>query len=197
MAKKRAMSRSSSRSRKKSSGGGSGWKNSPIVKVVLIVVIIGCLLNLLYSLTSGGGSNNPIPDDFPRTFIAASDNGSYNAVIIKRSKTPPKTPILEGGKEYWDAYICLNEKCPGRKITGGKPFIFAAVMQTPPNQGNGPETPPMDVFMDATCPECKVAYNKVSKEYKSLFDPINVQRYQTEEALKIIEQIREKFKKKR
>lgn len=201
MAKKRAGSRSSSRSRRSSRGrssGGGSWKNSPILKVVLVVIILLCIVNLIVHLAGGGGSSrNSIPSDFPHTFIAAEDDGKYDSVIIKRGRMSPKPPIDENGKQYWAAYICMNERCPGREQTGGKPYVFAAVVNTPTDAPANGDMPPPEMYMETKCPLCADMYNKVRKEYKQYFDPINVQRYQTEEAKEIIKKIRERYRRNR
>lgn len=206
MAKKRTTAKTSTRSHHphRSGGGEATWKKSKLVAVVLIVVIVVSLLRMI-----GSGTGNPslLPDNFPRVFIAAENNGSYENLLVERGAKNPKIPIESDGKKFWDAYICLNEYCPGRKKTGGRPYIFAGVMpEMPPispegpGAPGGPGTPPPDMgpgyFPEIVCPECKKMYDTVKPKQKALYEPMNIERYMTDEAKEIIVKIREEHKKR-
>lgn len=196
MAKKRASTGSHApRSRGKASDE-SGWKKSKLLAVVLVLVIVWAL----YSIISGGDSGGSrLPKDFPRTFIAEQDNGNYEAVLIERGEKSPVMPIVKDGKQYWEAYICMNEHCPGRaKTPDKKPYVFASVVpEMPPQPANPEGEPPMEyIHFEVACPLCKDQQAKVQTQYKVLFDPQNIARYTTPEAEEMINKMREEFRKK-
>ncbi len=133
-----------------------------------------------------------IPEYFPRSYLAVQDDGNYGAVLIQRSSKPAELPIVENGKEYYEAYICLNEKCPGRAKTGNKPYIFAI----PPAKPVKTEEGAMPSYPDLVCPLCKEKYSTVKPQEQAAYDPTHIERYQTEEAIQIINDIRDQFMKK-
>lgn len=207
MAKK---SRNSTRSTRKHKGGGGGdaaWKHSPLVGGALAVVILICVIMIVRTMFGVGGADSVLPDDFPHAYLAEEDNGNYDAILIKRGSKSIQAPFTENGKEYWDAYVCHNEACPGRgpakkgSKEGGRPYIFAgkhAPMPEPPAEGGeGQEAPPPDMAMtQIVCPKCKAAYDKASPKKKAAFDLTMVEHYQTEEALKKLQEIRDEFRKR-
>jgi hypothetical protein len=177
-------------------GDGGSWKNSPLVGMVLGIVIVVALISLIGS-TFSDGSDSLVPSNFPNTYLAEADDGNYGAVLIVRGREARAVPFTEGGKEYWEAYICRAEVCPGRK--DGKDYIFAAKrvpLENPtPPPGDLPEgyTPQIE-YQQIECPLCKEARATAKKSERENFQ-FNADRYQTEEGLKIIDEIREAYRK--
>lgn len=176
------------------------WKKSKLLAGVLFLVIIVCLYFMISNATSSGGSST-IPSNFPRTYLAVEDAGNYGAVLEYRSSKPPELPIEKDGKKYYDAYICQNEKCPGRGADG-KPYIFAILppppMPAPGPDGAAPQGAPemMPGMPELFCPLCKKKYDSVKPKDQAQYDPTHIERYQTEEAIQMINKIREEFMKK-
>lgn len=139
-----------------------------------------------------------LPNNFPHAFLATEDDGDYDAILIKRGIRSTPTPFTENGKEYWEAYVCHNESCPGRAAIkqqgkGDRPYIFAA------------KRPPVPATIDdeaaiamtqVFCPKCQEAHDKAAPKEKDCFDPTVVEHYMTEEAIKIIEKIREEYRRR-
>lgn len=207
MAKK---SRNSTRSTHKHKGGGgdAAWKHSPIVGGALAVVIVICVIMIIRTMLGAGNTTSVLPDNFPHAYLAEEDNGNYDAILIKRGNKSFSTPFTENGKEYWEAYVCHNEACPGR--TGGKgkkgaqegrPYIFAAKRppqpEPPAESGDGQEPPMQEMAMpQIACPKCKAAYDKASPKKKAAFDLTACEHYQTEEAQQMLEKIRDEYHKR-
>ena len=216
MAKKSRNSVRSSRKSKKGGGGDAAWKHSPLVGGALGVVILICIVLVIRTMTGGGGGGSILPDTFPHAYLAEEDNGNYDKILIKRGSRGVTTPFTENGKEYWEAYICHNESCPGRTGgkdgqaagkdgkkkggKGGRPFIFAAKrpkLPDPPASGDGRPPAMQDMsMMHIYCPKCKAAYDKASPKKKASFDLFAVEHYQTEEAQKELEKIRNEYRKR-
>ena len=205
MAKKSRNSTRSTRKHKSVKGGDAAWKHSPLVGGALGVVILICLIMVISTLTGSGGGGSILPDDFPHAYLAEADNGNYEAVLIKRGKRSTPTPFTENGKEYWEAYVCHNASCPGRapgkKGKDGLPYIFAGKrpkLPDPPASGDGQGAPMPDMsMMQIFCPKCKAAYDKAtSAKKKAAIDLTAVEHYQTEEAQKMLEKIREEYRKR-
>lgn len=193
MAKKRATTKGHAPRSRGGASDESGWKKSKLLAVVLVLVIVWAL----YSIISGGDSSSGrLPKDFPRTFIAEVDNGNYDAVLIERGDKSPVLPIVKDGKKYWEAYICMNEHCPGRANTPDKkPYVFASVVPEMPPQPENPEEGGGEYFhFEVACPLCKEQQAKTAIQYKALFDPQNIARYTTPEAEEMINKMREEFR---
>lgn len=201
----KSSSKSVRKKKKKGSGGDAAWKHSPVVGILLVAVIGFCIYRIIFD--DGGIGESLIPDNFPHTYLAVEDNGKREAVIIKRGKKEVKTPFTENGKQYWEAYLCHNENCPGRPKTVGKkkkkkdadaevpPFIFAGA-RPEIKKKEGEENKEPEYGIQTFCPKCKAAYAKASKKKKQEYDLGAIERYQTDEALKIIEQIRAEYRKR-
>jgi hypothetical protein len=195
----RTSARTSARtsSKRMASAGGGGWRNSPIVGIVLGIVILIAVISLIKSQVGGGDSL--IPANFPHTYLAEVDNGNYGALLIVRGQNSRPTPFTENGKEYWSAYICSAENCPGR-AEDGKPYLFAGKLEKLPSQPMPEGAPdgyiPEDQYKQIECPLCRDAQDKARGSKKGDFQPYNVSYYQTEEGEKIIEKIREEYRKR-
>ncbi|MBP5232656.1 MAG: hypothetical protein J6333_04560 [Planctomycetes bacterium] len=176
-------------------GNGGAWKNSPLVGIALGVVIIACLGYIVYYFFGSGGNDSILPDNFPHAYLAAQDDGNYDAVLIKRGRRDTPTPFTENGKEYWPAYVCHNPTCPGLK--GDKHFIFAAVR--PPQENPAPNAAPASgheaMPAPIVCPQCKAAMEKAKNANRSQYDMTAVERYQTNEGAEILNKIREEYRK--
>lgn len=203
LAKKRAPVRSNARSgRGKSSGMQMpAWKKSWLLAVVLLFVIAYCLHMMITNFK--GNSGVGLPDTFPRSFIALEDAGNYDALLIIRGSDSPVVPIEKNGKKYYEAYICNNENCPGRSKTDGKPYIFGIVPPPPPPQyveGTPPPQEAMPEFsygmLELYCPLCKEKFDSVKPKYQARYEPYRIERYNTPEALEMIEKVRAEFMKK-
>lgn len=153
----------------------------------------------------GASSSRPrstsiLPDDFPHAYLAEGDDGDYDAILVKRGNRATRTPFTENGKRYWEAYICDNEACPGRaankqKGKGDRPYIFAAKRpDTPPPPPANEEEAIM--MIEVLCPQCKAAYDKAPATEKDRFEPTMVEHYLTEEGMKILEKIREEYRRR-
>lgn len=208
MAKKRTA-QSSTRGHKPVHGRGGSkhgdmpdWKKSKALAALLMVVIGICLYMMLLGGTSG--SSTSIPDNFPRAYIAVEDAGNYEAILEVRGSKPPEVPVDKDGKKYYDAYVCLNEVCPGRAKTGGKPYIFAIL--PPPMPALGPDGNPvpgpdgapgaMPGMQEMYCPLCKQKFDSVKPKDQAQYDPTHIERYQSQEAVEIINKIRDEYMKK-
>lgn len=207
--------------KKKSSkkGGDAAWKHSPVVGIVLVLLIVGCILYTLSAL-GGGGGGSLLPDNFPHAYLAAADDGKYEAVLVKPGKNETKVPFAENGKEYWQAFVCMNENCPGRQqaktasasktkkktkkegdAPAGKPYIFAYVekpMANPPAESvpEGAEGEAPVMLEPPQCPKCREAYKKASAKRKVLYEMSSAERYYTPEGMKILDLIRDDLRKK-
>lgn len=144
-------------------------------------------------------SASRLPSDFPRTFIAEEDNGNYEAVLVERGDKTPNLPIVKDGKNYWEAYICMNEQCPGRaKTPDKKPYVFASVVpEMPPQSANPVGEPTMEyIHFEVFCPLCKEWQKNAPPQEKERIDPQNISRYMTPEAEAMINRLREEFRQK-
>ncbi len=208
MAKKRAA-QTSTRGHKPVHGRGGSqhsnmpdWKKSKALAALLLVVIAICLYMMLSGSSSSGGST--IPENFPRAYLAVEDAGNYEALLEVRGSKPPELPIDRNGKKYYDAYICLNDACPGRATTGGKPYLFAIVPPPMPAMGPdgnpvpGPDGAPgvMPGMQENFCPLCKKKFDSVKPKDQAQYDPAHIDRYQSQEAIDIINKIRDEYMKK-
>lgn len=180
-------------------GNGGAWKNSPLVGVALGAVIIACVGYIVYYFYGPARNDSILPANFPHAFLAAADDGNYDAILIKRGKREVPTPFTENGKEYWPAFVCVNPSCPGLK--GGKPYIFAAVQAPSPepapdaatdaNDAPGPES----TAASTVCPKCKEALEKAKGANRPQFDMTAVERYNTPEGTEILNKIRDEYRK--
>ncbi len=121
----------------------------------------------------------------PRTFMQVKDNGRYDNFLVRKIGQEPVVPFLDKGEEYWQAFVCKNEKCPGRALNGGKSYVFAGVVE------NGEIT---------GCPLCAAEYAKAAPEVRNDYDPHNFRRYYLPEAVEMIkefQQMRKEMDKKR
>lgn len=111
----------------------------------------------------------------PRAFMQVEDNGSYDNFLLKDMVKEPVVPFKENGEYYWQAFVCKNAKCPGRK--GGVDYVFAAVVQNGEVVG---------------CPLCAEEFAKAPAEQKKDYEPHNFRRYYTPQAIEMIKAARKK-----
>lgn len=163
-----------------------------VLLLVLITYVAGMVSGVFLIWWTGSSRSESapkevlnLPDNFPRTYLCVEDNGKYDAVIIERSKQMPAVPIKREGKEYWDAFLCLNSACPGRTATGARPFLFAG-LRSKPSGNYGQDRP----GVLAGCPACKGALAKAPAAEQAKYDPQNIERYLTDEAKQIIARLR-------
>lgn len=185
MAKKRSKERSS-RSR---GGGGGSWKKSKSVMyglVGVIVIVWGFLL-----LPRLGGCGRDKPPAIPQAFIC-SECGEISVYDEHPGGMPPYECKKCGEEAAWDAYVCNNEKCIDED--SGEPIVFPHIIELPegvepPEEGEEPSPEYMEAMMNIEmdmpkCPKCGESMP-------------NVERYMTEEAKQMLEELREKYQKKR
>lgn len=199
---KRRSSRGRSRSGRGRSGGGeSGWKKSKGLAGGLILVIVLFWIHMLFGLFGGGGG--AMLEDFPYTYMTEE---SHKLIIKKAdSNDLPTLPFRddETGEYCWEAWVCNNEECPhlrSKKNKEKKPYIFpyeveylrkVAEGEIDPNEqpAEGDEEM-MDPEMYEEMPQCPRCKKKKKDSYQ-------VDRYQTEEGNKMMEELRKKFEAKR
>jgi len=174
-------------------GKGAAWKQSKAVAAALVAAIVLIWVGMLWWWLGGGQTYNI--EGFPHTFMA--EDGSGEPLIIKAdTNNPPRSPFQKDGKWYWEAFVCNNPDCPGKKAD--KPFIFPAVnpwIKDLIKAGKYDPSKPMGLFpgeMGATgmpmpppmygmteCPKCKAAKKK----------PFHVSRYYTPEGQKMLDEM--------
>ncbi|MHC4885704.1 MAG: hypothetical protein ACYTGH_11540 [Planctomycetota bacterium] len=176
-----------SRRRKARGGGGSdaGWKKS---KGLAVGLVVGILVLWIYMF--GGGSSHEIPK-IPQAYWDSEAKAVFVTDEPLRGYPPYEHPKT-GDDSLWEAWTCTNEKCK-EKGEDGKPPIFPRIVKLPkgvepPAEGEEPSMEFEQAYMEAemSMPKCK---HCKKEEFAT--------RYMTPEAQKIIEEIREKYKKKR
>lgn len=98
-------------------------------QLVLIVLCLGVAGVVVLYWSKPDVPNGHIPEDFPHTWLAPQDDGHPDKVVIIRCRDEPPPPVEQNGVKLFQAYQCLNEKCPGR--SDGQPFVFAHWDQRP------------------------------------------------------------------
>jgi len=180
-------------------GKGVAWKQSKFLALGLVAVIVAVWIWLGLRMLGGDSSGSAyVIKDFPFTFIA--EGGTEPFVQVADTSKPPRIPFKNAeGKLCWEAWICENAQCPGKK--GGKQYLYANIIpyikkmidegkwdleKGMPVGGSaeGPDGMPpqmMMMFMNE-CPACK----------KARKDAFKVKRFQTPEGEQKLEELRKK-----
>jgi hypothetical protein len=154
----------------------------------MYVLIAGIVVFWIYMLFFRGGSGRASRVNIPQAFICSECNAI--SVYEKVPKPYPPYKCKSCGLEAaWAAYTCTE--CIDEET--GKPPIFPMIIELPegvqpPEEGQEPSEEYMQSLMEieGSIPECPICE---SSEF--------VQRYMTEEAKKMLEELREKYRKKR
>ncbi|MHC4871243.1 MAG: hypothetical protein ACYTFY_05315 [Planctomycetota bacterium] len=182
-----ASSRRSKRSSRGSGGGkggkDGGWKKSKPLLYVLVVIIGLFWLKMLFF--RGGSSSERVK--IPQAFSCAECKELVVFEKLPKGHTPYDCSKCGMGAA-WPAFAC-NE-C---KTEDGKQVIFPNIVELPegveaPAPGEEPSMEYLDAMMMAEgmipkCPKCE----KIE----------TVERYLTPEAKKMLQELREKYRKKR
>jgi len=199
MAKRKVKKRGSTRRGR--GKGGTDWKKSKNVMYALVGVIV--LVWIFFVIPRViPGCNRPDVPEIPQAFISEL-NGPITTYTRLPGPRPPYEDTHTGEQTAWEAFTCTRPDCIEQN--GGEPPIFPKVWDEPPPgiEPPDPETMPMEtpdgmpseeweawmmyeeeqMMRTPVCPICGTS------------DPEYVQRYQTEKAKQMIEEIRARYAK--
>lgn len=185
MAKRSRRARSSSKGASRSDG--ASWKKSKGLAYLLVGILVCFWFYMLF--LRGGGSG-----DAPRIPQAYMCNVCKEISVY--DEHPGGMPPYECKSCHemaaYEAYVCNNPSCAEKN--GGKPPVFPHVVKlpegvTPPAEDEEPSPEYMEAMMEMemqfpTCPICGESTP-------------NIERYMTDEAKKMLEELRKKYEEKR